>query len=275
MSGLGLLAAKSSAHTAALDAHSVVVQPQRMRHPVLHLAGVLGAAVHHPLVLLLRQHVGNLALQIEMLLSAHFQRAAQRVLGAGHGGAGIAPAYKNGWQYIAFGLQGLLHRQDGGQGFDVKAHLARRSPGLHHRFGNDQTDDLADVLHRVHGKHRLIAGKGGQHGVAGNVFGQHHVHHAWHGQRVSRIHTAQAAVRHGGEDGCRVQGAAHLGDVVDVVHCAGHLGHRTFVRFGCSAGAHGVTPLSVVTVTWRRSVSAEPWLSSQNRCIRLPSTVLR
>ena len=41
--GLRFLAAKTASHAAALHSHCVVVKAQGMRHPVLHLAGVLRA----------------------------------------------------------------------------------------------------------------------------------------------------------------------------------------------------------------------------------------
>ena len=41
--GLRFLAAKAAAHSAALHPHCVVVKAKGMRHPVLHLAGVLRA----------------------------------------------------------------------------------------------------------------------------------------------------------------------------------------------------------------------------------------
>ena len=61
MAGLSFFAAKTAAHAATFHSHRMVVQTQRMRHPVLHFARVLGAAVNHPLVLRLRQRVSNLA----------------------------------------------------------------------------------------------------------------------------------------------------------------------------------------------------------------------
>jgi hypothetical protein len=70
---LRLLAAKATAQAAALHAHRVVVQSQRVRHPVLYLTRVLGAAVDQPLVLLLRHRIGDLAFQIKMLLAADFE----------------------------------------------------------------------------------------------------------------------------------------------------------------------------------------------------------
>jgi hypothetical protein len=40
---------------------------------VLHLAGVLRAAVDQPLALLQRQHIGDLAFQVEVLLPADLE----------------------------------------------------------------------------------------------------------------------------------------------------------------------------------------------------------
>ena len=69
--GLGFLAAKAAAHAPAFHPHRVVVQAQRVRHPVLHFARVLGAAVNRPLALRVRHGVGHLALQVKVLLPAH------------------------------------------------------------------------------------------------------------------------------------------------------------------------------------------------------------
>ena len=74
--GLRLLTTKCAAHAPTFHTHCVVVQPQRVCHPVLHFAGVLRAGVNNPLVLFLRQHIGNLAFQVKVLLAAHLQRAA-------------------------------------------------------------------------------------------------------------------------------------------------------------------------------------------------------
>jgi hypothetical protein len=54
VAGLRFLAAEAAAHAPAFDLHRVVLQPQRVRHPVLHLARVLGAGIDPPLVLLQR-----------------------------------------------------------------------------------------------------------------------------------------------------------------------------------------------------------------------------
>ena len=93
MTGLGFLAAKATAHAAAFHPHGVAVQPQRMGHPMLHFAGMLGAAVNQPLVLFLWQHIGNLAFQVKVFLPTHFQRAGERVAGVFERRTRITPAH--------------------------------------------------------------------------------------------------------------------------------------------------------------------------------------
>ncbi len=230
MAGLRFLAAEAATHAPAFHLDGVVVDAQSVAHPVLHFAGVLGAAVDQPLVLLLRQHVGNLALQVKVFLPADFQRASQGVRCAFQGRIRITAPHVDRRQHKALGAYGFLHRQDGRQGLDLELHFAGGMAGLHHRFGKHHADHLADELHRVQGKHRLVAGKGGQHRVAGNVLRQHHVHHAGHGARCRAVYAQQLSVRMGRKNGRGIQGASHLGEVVDVVHGASHLGHGAFME---------------------------------------------
>ena len=69
--GLCFFAAKAPAHAAADHAHRMQGNVQRMRHPVLHFSGVLGAAVDQPLPVFLRQGVGDLPFQVKVFLPAH------------------------------------------------------------------------------------------------------------------------------------------------------------------------------------------------------------
>ena len=96
VAGLRFLAAKAAAHAPALHAHRVAVDAQRMRHPVLDLSGVLGAGVDQPLPLFLRQGIGDLTLQIEMLLPADFQTPLQAVRRLRQRLGRVAPAYVHG-----------------------------------------------------------------------------------------------------------------------------------------------------------------------------------
>ena len=163
---------------------------------MLHLARVLGAAVDHPLPLLLRQGVGHLALQVKVLLAAYFQCAAELVWGAGQCGIGIATAHKHWRQHEMLLLQRRAHTQHGGQGVNLHLHQPRRAAGLHHAVGHYQPHHLAHVLHRALREHRLVAGKGGQHSVAGNVGRQHQAAHTGQCQSRRARHAAQRAVRH-------------------------------------------------------------------------------
>ena len=75
---LRLLAAEAAAHAPALDLHLVRRQLQRVRHEVLHLAGVLGRAVHLHAAVFLRHRVRDLAFEVELLLAADAKRPCRR-----------------------------------------------------------------------------------------------------------------------------------------------------------------------------------------------------
>ena len=229
MAGLRFFAAKAAAHAPALHLYGVVVQTQGVRHPVLHFGRVLGAAVHRPLALALGQRVGHLPLQIKMLLSAHLQTAAQGMGGALQGGLRIAAAHKYRRQHIALRGQGLLHGQHRRQGFDIEQHGARGAARLHDGARHHQTHHLADVLHRVARKNRLVARKRGQHRVAWNISSQHNAHDAGHSAGGRAVHAAQTAVGYGAEDGRGMQRALQLRHIVHIGGSTGHLGTGAFV----------------------------------------------
>ena len=238
VASLGLLAAKTATHAPAFDPHRVIGQAQGVSHPVLHLARVLCAAVNHPLTLLLRQSVGHLALQVKVLLTAHFQCALELVRRAGQRGIGVPTAHKHRRQHRVALLQRLAHAQHSGQGVNLHLHQPRGTAGLHHVVGHHQAHHLAHVLHRALRKHRLVAGKGGQHSVAGNVCGQDET--AYAGQRQCRRarDPAQGAMGQRRQDGGRVKRAARLGHVVNVGGRTRHLSRCAFVvrrRTTCSA----------------------------------------
>ena len=76
----------------------------------------------------------------------------------------------------------------------------------------------------------LIVAEGGEERVTGHVGRADEGVHAGQGQRGGGVEADQAAVRHGRAHRRGVQGAAHLGDVVDVGGGAGHLGAGAFVE---------------------------------------------
>ena len=102
MTRLRFLAAKAAAQAPAFHPHRVAGNAQGVGDPVLRFARVLGAAVDEPLVLFLRQHIGNLPFQIEVFLAADRQRAVQRVRRARQGGCRVAALDHHRRQHIAF-----------------------------------------------------------------------------------------------------------------------------------------------------------------------------
>ena len=281
MPGLCFLAAKATAHAAALHGDGVGANAQRVCHPFLHFPGVLGAGVHQPLVLFLRNDVGDLSFQVKVLLAAHFQRALQAVGGAGQPGISIAAAHMHGRQHKVLLGNGRGGVQHGWQRCDVGLDFARRTACSHDAVCHHQPHDLANVPDFVQRKNGFVVAKGGKDGVARNVGRQHHAVHAGHGQRSAAIHAVQGAVGHGGQNGRGVQRAAQLGHIVQVGRSAQDLCLGAFVEVGLAhhAGGDGVLGGAFHTVTSTRMSCSDaptcPWLSSQKRCIKLPSRCLR
>ena len=151
---------------------------------MLHFARMLRAGVHQPLVLFLRQSIGHLAFQIEMLLSADFQHTGQVMWRPSQSIGGVTPLDKNRGKHVALSRHRVLHTQDRWQGFDVELDLACGMAGLHHGLGNHQPDHLANVLYGVRRENRLVADERCQHGVSRNVTGQHAGANAGHRQCV-------------------------------------------------------------------------------------------
>ena len=164
---------------------------------------------------------------------------------------------------------------------DVQLHLARGAACAHHAVGHDQANHLAYMPDLVQRKNGFVMPKGGEYGVTRNVGRQHHAAHAGHVQRCAGVHTMQRAVRDGGKNGRCIQRALQLGQIVQIGRCAHDLCNGTFVdiglahhtggRYGGNGRAHARTSKEISS----KVTPVLPWLSSQKRCIRLPSTCLR
>jgi hypothetical protein len=235
MAGLGFLAAEAAAHAPALHAHAVVVHAQRMRHPVLGLARVLGAGIHQPLVLLLRQHIGDLAFQVEVLLPADLELAAEPVRGARQPRLRVAPAHAHRRQHEALRGQRLAHVQHGRQGSmsSATARAALRACITVSATTRPMTRPTCSTVSMAKmGSSWAKAARTGSPGMSCASTTPRTPGSA----SAARIHALEAAVRDGREDGGRVQRAAHLGDVVHVGGGAGHLRGGALVRLRAAAG---------------------------------------
>ncbi len=270
MAGLGFLAAKTAAHAPALHTHGMVVQAQRMRHPVLHLARVLGAGVHQPLVLLLRHHVGYLAFEVKVFLPADFKLAAHAMRCTRQRAGRIAALDENRRQHIALRGQGVVHAEDGRQRLYVANHLACGPARLHDGVCHHHAYHLADVLDRMLRKNRFVVRKGSQHGVTGNVAGQDHIPHPRHGQCRAAVDAQQTAVCNAGENGRGIQRAPDLRDIVHIGGRARDLGTRAFMELRSAGGWLGAQHHFFVCVHRASSslndcrlICCMPWLSSQ------------
>ena len=129
MPGLGFFATKAAAHATAHHAHLRQRDVQRVRHPVLHLARVLCAAVDQPVAVVLRNGVGDLAFQIEMLLPADLQHALQLVRCGSQGRSGVTALHRDLGQHKAARLQCIAGVQQRRVVFRLQSHPACGLPG--------------------------------------------------------------------------------------------------------------------------------------------------
>ena len=97
---LRFLAAEAAAHAPALDHDVVRVHAQRMRDHVLHLARVLGRALHQHALVFLRDRVGDLAFEVELFLAADIQLALDRVRRAFERGLAVAALQAHRRQHV-------------------------------------------------------------------------------------------------------------------------------------------------------------------------------
>ena len=167
-----------------------------------------------------------------MFLPADLERTFQRVRRALQRGGGVAAGDVHRRQHVALFRVRLLRREHGLQRLDVPLHQPGRAACGHHVVGHDQATDLAEELHRALGEDGFVVGKGREHAVGRDVVGPDEGVHAGQGEGRRGIDAFEHAVRHGRTHGGGVQGAAHLGNVVDVGGRAGHLGMGALMNPG-------------------------------------------
>ena len=188
MPGLRLFTAETAAHAPRLNAHIMKLQAQRMRHPVLHLAGMLCAAVNQPLPHLLRLRISHLAFKIKMLLAADFELALQSMLCSLQSAIRIAARHMHGRQHEMVLRHGLLCAQDRRQRLNIRLHQTRSAASRHHVIGNNERHHVAHVLHCFARKDRFIMAERSKDGIAGNVLRRDDAANARQSQRSGEIY---------------------------------------------------------------------------------------
>ncbi len=229
---LRLLAAEAAAHAPAFHLDVMRVQAEAMRHQVLHLARMLGRAVHEHAAVFARHGIRDLAFEIELLLAADLERVLQPMRCGVDGGARVAARQVHRRQHVALGRVRFDRREQGRQGLDAQGRLraGRGEAGRVARFGDDGEDRLADVVHDAVGEDRVVVDDRAAVVDAGDVVRGEHGHHAGHRLDARQVDGGDAAVRHRRQAERRMQRAGELGQVVDVGRAAGHVQVRRLVR---------------------------------------------
>ena len=130
---LELLAAEAAAHAQALHGDLVRRQAEHVRHDVLGLGRVLRAGLDEDLPVLVDQRQRGLGLQVEVLLAADLELAAEPVRRRLQRGGRVAAADRPLVTLVAAGLDRVVHADQRGQrlvvGLDPGPPLAGPPPG--------------------------------------------------------------------------------------------------------------------------------------------------
>ncbi|MDT4828340.1 hypothetical protein FQZ97_617220 [compost metagenome] len=248
---LRFLAAEAAAHAPAFHMHLVRGQVQRVRHEVLHLAGVLRRAVDVQRATLFRNGVADLAFQVELFLPADVERGAVAMRRLRDGGAhgrlvtlvgGPAAAHDVHRRHHVLAARMRVLRCDDGRlrlegdrvlGLGGGAARGIAGFGDHGEHGLAEVADLAAVVHGQ--QDRVVVNDRAAVVGAGDVVGGDHRDHAGHGADGVEGQRRHAAVGHRRQAQRAVQRAGEFGNVVDVGGFAGHVQVRRLVR---AADAH-------------------------------------
>ena len=178
------------------------MQLERMGHQVLHLAGVLGGAVHVDATFL-GDGVADLPFQVELFLPAHLEGLAQAPGCTGYGGTGAAfvgaARQVHRWDdVLALGVR-LLRREHRRQAVDGQHLLGpgRHTPRQVPRFSDDGKHRLTQVTDFAITQDRVVVQDGAAVVRSRNVGCRQHCHHPRQGTQPVQRHGGEAAMGHG------------------------------------------------------------------------------
>jgi len=264
----------------------VVVEAERVRDHVLHLARVLRRAVHVHRAALARDREGDLPLEVEVVLAARAQGAGQTVRRARERGGGVAPRDMDRRQHERLRRHRVLDRQDRRQRLEVELGEPRRASGRLDARRRDREDRLAREVHDAVGEDRVVVEDGSDVVHAGNVGRDDRVDDAGRREYRVEVDRPQSPVGDRRDADRRVQRAPGLGKVVDVGRVPRHVQRGRVVRQrraddGAAFGEAevGEREARVVhrgqyvatTCSTRVAAGALAPVSSQSLRIRLPS----
>ncbi len=227
---LRFFAAEAAAHPPHLDGHLVRDELQRMRDDMLHLGRMLRRAVEVDATVLLRQRVGDLTFEIELLLPADVELAAHSPRRRDHGGGRVAALKMHRRQHIRLQALRFLRCQHGHQHVVVDPGEARGASRRGVRRSNHDEHRLADILDEPVGEDGIVVDDGAAIVRAGDVGGGQHGDHARRRAHRREVDRPDPGMRLLGQAERRMQGAGDLRNVVDVERFAGDMQMRRFVR---------------------------------------------
>ena len=127
---------------------------------VLHLSGVLGGAVDQHVAALPGQGEGDVALEIELVLTADAEAALQPVGSLADGPARVAVSHVVGRQHEGLAAHRRVDVEHRLELFVVDLRQLRRAPGMLDRRGCHRKDRMADVLHQPIGEDGVVTVEG-------------------------------------------------------------------------------------------------------------------
>ena len=221
--GLRFLATEAATHPPHLDRHLVGREVQRVRHQMLHFRGVLGRAIDQHAVLFFGHGVGDLALEIELLLPADPKLFLKPVRRGRKLRRGIA-AHEMHRRHDEGTLPlRLLRRQHGGQFLVVDFTFLRGASRLIVALGDHREDRLTDALRQTVSQDGIIGDNRAAVVLAGNVSGREDSDHAWRRTHRIEIDRPYLGMRLPAEPEGAEQCAGKLRNVVGVSGFAGHV----------------------------------------------------
>jgi hypothetical protein len=230
---LALLATKAAAHAPALHHHAMRRPAERMRHQLLHLARVLGGAMHQQaFAAFLRHGQADLALQVELLLPAQAPLALQAVWRARELLGRLAAREVHGRQHVLAGRMGLQRGNDGGQGFGSDDLLGQggRAAGQFPVGRDDGEHRLADVAQLVARQDGVVMEQRAAVVLGRDVRRGQHRDHAGLAAQGVEVDVEELAVRQWRQAECCMQGAGRFRQIVGVRRGAADMQMRRLMR---------------------------------------------
>ncbi len=178
---LHLLAAEPAAHPQALHGDVVVVEAEHVGDDLLRLGGVLGAALHEDLAVLVDQGQRRVRLEVEVLLPSHLGHAAEDLRRAGQTTLDVAAGDHRLSALEARGADRLRQRHDRGQRLVVDLHCRGSETGRLERLSEHPADGVADEHHLIREERLVVLHPGVV--DARHVRRRQHPDHAGHRER--------------------------------------------------------------------------------------------